>query len=311
MDDRHFSGHFDLVMSEKELQFLGLPEAAAAFDEACVLILPMPLEATVSYGSGTAVGPSAIIEASQQVELYDREFGRELALEYGIHTLPPVAVGGDVKTAVQAIETAVTHAAGNGRFVVGLGGEHTVSLGFGRGLLAALGGPITIVQIDAHSDLRHIYEDDPYSHACVARRLLEEEGVEQILQLGIRSTCPEEVELVAAHPDKLRVWYSEAVHAGGWQEEFIARIQNRRVYLTLDVDGLDPSIIPTTGTPEPDGLTWSETLDIVRTLARAAHIVGMDCVELAPSPGLHMADFATAKLVYKMIAYALEFGHTA
>ena len=289
-------------------QFLGLPEAATAFDSARVLILPMPLEATVSYGAGTAGGPAAIINASHQVELFDREFGSELALTYGIHTLPTVVMGDDVETAVNAIKTAVSQAASTGRLVVGLGGEHTVSLGFGRGLLDALGGPITIVQIDAHSDLRHTYEGNRYSHACVARRLLEEPGVEQILQLGIRSVCPEEVELVAAHPDKLRVWYSEAVHAGGWQDEFIARIQNRRVYLTLDVDGLDPSVIPATGTPEPDGLSWAETMDILRTLTRSAHMIGLDCVELAPHPTLHMSDFATAKLVYKAIAYALEWG---
>lgn len=293
------------------MQFLGLPSEATAVDRARVLVLPMPLEATVSYGGGTAAGPAAIIEASHQVELYDREFGRELALAYGIHTLPPVDVGGDVETAVQAIETAVAQAAATGKFVVGLGGEHTVSVGFGRGLVKALGGPITIVQIDAHSDLRDSYEDTPYSHACIARRLAEEAGIEQILQLGIRSVCPEEVAFAAAHPQKVRVWYSEDVHNGRWQEEFISRIQGRRVYLTLDVDGLDPSIIPATGTPEPDGLSWQETMTILRTLSQHAHIIGMDCVELAPTPGLHMADFATAKLVYKAIAYALEWGQPA
>ncbi|GAB4270463.1 MAG: agmatinase [Candidatus Promineifilaceae bacterium] len=298
-------------MDSQYPQFLGLPLEATAVDHARVLVLPMPLEATVSYGGGTAAGPAAIIDASHQVELYDREFGRELALEYGIHTLPPVDVTGGVETAVQAIETAVSQAARTGKFIVGLGGEHTVSVGFGRGLLAALGGPITIVQLDAHSDLRDSYEDSPYSHACIARRLVEEAGVEQILQLGIRSVCPEEVAFAADNPEKIRVWYSEDVHNGRWQEEFISRIQDRRVYLTLDVDGLDPSIIPATGTPEPDGLTWQETLTILRTLSRHAHIIGMDCVELAPAPGLHMADFATAKLVYKTIAYALEWGHPA
>ena len=205
-----------------------------------------------------------------------------------------------------AIRTAVAQAAGSGKLVVGLGGEHTVSVGFGQGLIEALGGPITIVQIDAHSDLRDSYEDSRFSHACIARRLLESPAVDQILQLGIRSVCTEEVAFVRAHPDRTRVWYAEAVHAGGWREEFIARVTGRRVYLTIDVDGLDPAIIPATGTPEPDGLTWTETLDILRTLTQHATVVGLDCVELAPVAGLHGADFAVAKLLYKTISYVMQ-----
>ena len=108
-----------------------------------------------------------------------------------------------------------------------------------------------------------------------------------------------------ANPDRARVWYAEAVHDGNWRQEFIERVRRRRVFLTIDVDGLDPSIVPATGTPEPDGLTWRETLDILRTLTQHATVVGMDCVELAPSPGLHMADFAVAKLIYKAISYSI------
>jgi agmatinase len=128
-----------------------------------------------------------------------------------------------------------------------------------------------------------------------------------VLQLGIRSVCSEEVEFTRANPDRVRVWYAEAVHANGWRDELVARLQGKRVYLTIDVDGLDPAIVPATGTPEPDGLTWRETLDILRTVAQTAQIVGIDCVELAPSPGQHAADFAVAKLLYKTICYAMEF----
>lgn len=291
--------------------FLGLPEAHSTFTTAQVLILPIPYEGTVSYGHGTAAGPAAIIEASQQVELYDREFDREPALGYGVHTLPALNLPADPAAAVDQIATAVEEAARSGKLVVGLGGEHTISVGFGRGLLAALAAngrqPLTVVQIDAHSDLRDEYEDSPYSHACIARRLLEDERVEQMLQLGIRSVCTEEVAFARAHPDRVRVWYAEEVHAGQWREELIARLLGRRVYLTIDVDGLDPAIVPATGTPEPDGLTWPETLDILRTVAQAASIVGLDCVELAPHEGQHAADFAVAKLLYKTITYALEF----
>ncbi len=285
--------------------FLGLPEASAEVERAHVLLLPLPYEATVSYGHGTAAGPAAIIEASKQVELYDREFDSEPAIAYGIHTLPALNLPDDPEAATVAIADAVAAAADGGKLVVGLGGEHTVSVGFGRGLLRAVGGPLTVVQIDAHSDLRDEYEESPYSHACVARRLLDDPAIEQVLQLGIRSVCTEEVEFSRANPERVRVWYSEAVHAGRWQEELRGRLKGRQVYLTIDVDGLDPAVVPATGTPEPDGLTWRETLDILRIVAQESTIVGLDCVELAPIDGHHVADFAVAKLVYKAITYAI------
>lgn len=288
--------------------FLGLPEEASAFAPAKVLVLPIPFEATVSYGHGTADGPAAIIEASQQVELYDREFDRELALEYGIHTLPALDLPADPAAAIEAIATAVDAAVRTGKLVVGLGGEHTISVGFGRGLLRAVGGPISVVQIDAHSDLRDSYEETPYSHACIARRLLDDARIEQVLQLGIRSVSPEEVTFTRTNPERVRVWYAEEVHDGQWRAELIQRLQGHRVYLTIDVDGLDPAIVPATGTPEPDGLTWRETLDILRTVTQTAQIVAIDCVELAPTAGQHAADFAVAKLLYKTISFALEFG---
>ncbi|HSN74936.1 MAG TPA: agmatinase [Anaerolineae bacterium] len=293
--------------------FLGLLDPFSDHDSAGVLILPIPYEATVSYGPGTARGPAAIISASQQVELYDREFDREPALDFGIHTLPALELPDKPAEAVDAIARAVAEAASAGQLVVGLGGEHTISVGFGRGLLAALGGPLTVLQIDAHSDLRDEYDGTPYSHACMARRLLDCEapGFEQVLQLGIRSVCPEEVALARSRPERIRVWYAEALHAGGWQAELIERVRGRRVYLTIDVDGLDPSVAPSTGTPEPDGLSWAEALAVLRTVAEHARIVGLDCVELAPVPGHHASDFAVAKLVYKAISYAMLLSRTA
>ncbi|MFO7634662.1 MAG: agmatinase [Caldilinea sp.] len=285
--------------------FLGLEAEFSSLERAGVLVLPIPYEATVSYGGGTAAGPEAIISASQQVELYDREYDSEPALRYGVHTLPVMALPDEPEAAVEAIRIAVMNAAGSGRLVVGLGGEHTVSVGVGRGLLDSLGGPLTVVQIDAHSDLRDEYEGTPYSHACIARRLLDAPEIEQVLQLGIRSVCPEEVAFARANPDRVAIWYAEAVHDGSWRDGFIERVRGRRIFLTIDVDGLDPSIVPATGTPEPDGLTWTEALDILRTLTAHATVVGMDCVELAPAPGLHMADFAVAKLVYKAMSYVM------
>jgi agmatinase len=281
--------------------FLGLSAEQSHPDRAKVLVLPIPMEATVSYGKGTARGPAAIIAASQEVELYDREFGGEPACIYGVHTLPTMDLPPDPAAAVEVIAAFVRDAAGTGSLLVGLGGEHTVSVGFCRGLLAALGGPLTVVQIDAHSDLRGIYGNTPFSHACIARRLLENQGVEQLLQLGVRSLCSEEADFIREHPEQVRVWYAEDVHAGDWRSEFTNRIRGRRIFLTIDVDGLDPCIVPSTGTPEPDGLTWSETLDILRTLTGNSAVVGLDCVELSPVKGLHAADFAVAKLLYKAI----------
>lgn len=283
--------------------FLGLEAEYGDFAHAGVLVLPIPFEATVSYGHGTAGGPEAILVASQQVELYDREYDEEPVLRYGVHTLPALELPDDPAAAVAAIRAAVAEAAHSGKLIVALGGEHTVSVGVGFGLLDALGGPLTVVQIDAHSDLRDQYEGTPYSHACIARRLLESPQIEQVLQLGIRSVCTEEVAFARSHPDRVSIWYAEAVHDGSWRKAFIERVKGRRVFLTIDVDGLDPSIVPATGTPEPDGLTWRETLDILRTLNEHAEVIGIDCVELAPLPGLHMADFAVAKLVYKAISY--------
>ena len=286
--------------------FLGLDPPDTAFDRAGVLVLPLPLEATVSWGGGTARGPAAIIEASCQVELYDREHDREPALDYGVHTLPALALPTEPGAAIEEIAGAVEEAAGSGKLVLGLGGEHTVTAGVTRGLLAALGGPLTVVQIDAHCDLRDEYEGSGWSHACVARRILDDPRVDQILQLGVRSVDVEEVAYRRAHPDRVRTWYAEDVHSGGWRDELRARLAGRRVHLTIDVDGLDPGIVPATGTPEPDGLTWTEALDVVRETVAGADVVGVDCVELAPRPELHAADFAVSKLLYKTLTYVMN-----
>ncbi|RME74922.1 MAG: agmatinase [Chloroflexi bacterium] len=288
--------------------FLGLPDPHGTEEQARVVILPVPYEATVSYGSGTEYGPRAIISASQQVELYDREYDAEPALAYGVYTAAPLVLPAEPPQVMETIAAAVENYTRRDKLVVVLGGEHSLSLGVGRGLVRALGGPLTVVQIDAHCDLRDQYDDTPYSHACVARRLLEEPGIEQVLQLGIRSLCTEEAQFARQNPDRVRIWFAEDVHAGSWQAEFQARLRGRRVFLTLDVDGLDPAVVPATGTPEPDGLSWTETLEILRLTANTGTVVGMDCVELAPVSYLHAADFAVAKLVYKAISYAVRFG---
>ena len=274
--------------------FLGLAAEFSDYGRSRVVVLPIPYEATVSYSGGTRNGPRAILQASTQVELLDREFDDELALRWGIHTLPALAPSMEgPQVMVDAIQEAVAEQARAGKFVVGLGGEHTVSVGVARGLaqvLCAGGEPLLTVQIDAHSDLRASYEDSAYSHACAAWHFH---------QL--------ETDYIAAHPETVRVFFAEEVHAGAeYLDELAQRVKGHKVFLTIDVDGIDPALIPATGTPEPGGLSWQQTLDAIRTVAQNADIVGFDAVELAPIPGYHAADFTVAKLVYKTLALALE-----
>lgn len=291
--------------------FLGLTDEQSALETASVMVLPIPYEGTVSYGGGTRFGPRAILNASMQVELYDREFGKEAAAEYGVHTLPPLAVNhASPEEMVNGIEAAVRDLVSEhpDKLLFVLGGEHSISSGVGKGLAAALNAnrPL-LVQLDAHSDLRDEYEGTPYSHASVSRRLLESRGWD-IVQLGIRSLSAEEAELIQERHDHLRVWFAEDVHTSdNWQRELKQRVMGRDVFLTIDVDAFDPSLIPATGTPEPGGLTWEQVLTTVRIVAdNAGRVLGADCVELAPIPGSHASEFIVAKLVYKTMNILMD-----
>lgn len=294
--------------------FLDLPPEACAYETAAAVILPLPFEESVSYGGGTAAGPEAVIAASQQVELYQRERDAEPALAYGVHTLPPpafFAAGGKRKNAAAVIDgiarEAEKHLAA-GKLLVGIGGEHTVSLGLARAV-AATGGPFTLVHIDAHADLRDSYQDNPLSHACVVRRIAELPECEAVLQFGIRSLCREQAEFIRARAPRhgvrpsVRSWSaSDMRRSKSWRRKLARAVAGRRVFFTFDVDGLDPSLVPATGTPEPDGLTWRQYMRLVAIVAEnAGRVVAMDCVELAPAPGLHYADFTVAKALYETI----------
>ncbi len=292
--------HYEYATPEN---FLGLEGDIASYDGAKVVVLPIPYEATVSFGQGARGGPRAIINASRQVELYDREFDREVIHDYGIHTLPALAPHTAGPAAMVDAITACAHEhLSAGKMLVGLGGEHSISSGFARAI-QAVHGDFVLVQIDAHSDLRDSYEGSPYSHASVARRIADLGA--PVLQFGIRSICQEEMDYIRATPDRTRVWFNDDVHAGGHIPELIDRIRGKKVFLTIDVDGFDPSIIPATGTPEPNGLSWVQVLEIVRAITANSTVVAFDCVELAPIPGMHSSDFITAKLIYKVINYIM------
>ena len=286
----------------------GGPEAAADEAAARVLILPVAYEGTVSYGAGTAAGPRAILDASTQIELYDEQLDDE-PFRVGIHTAPcwTPAADLDPEAVVLGVEERVGAGLDAGRWVLTLGGEHSLTVGAVRAAARRHPG-LVVVQLDAHADLRERYEGTPFNHACAMARCLE---VAEVRALGLRSYSDEERRRIA---DGLEGW--SAVHA--WEMEdpekiagLLAGIDGRPVYLTVDVDFFDPSLVPATGTPEPGGGGWYPTLAILAELFRRARVVAADVVELAPIPGLHHADFTVARLAYKLIGLhrrALERG---
>ena len=286
--------------------FLGLPPQHSGFDGSRALILPVPYDATTSYKGGTKAGPQAIIDASTQVELYDRECGEEAALRWGVHTLPALAP--DLRSpeaTLDGIAGAVSGLARSGKLLGVLGGEHSISIGVARGLRDVFGDFVT-VQLDAHADLRDEYDETPYSHACAARRISE---FSPIVQLGIRSLDASEAGFLRENPARITAFFAEDMHRDTDRSYLTAlaeRVKGKRVFLTIDLDALDPAIMPATGTPEPGGLGWYDVLDIVRTVAAHAEILAFDCVELSPVPGLHAPDFLAAKLVYKTFSLILN-----
>jgi agmatinase len=264
-------------------------------------ILPIPFERTTSYGTGTSRGPGAVLEASRYVELYDETLGTEPYL-LGIETLPPVESPEEqrLEAALDAIGESAARAFAGGAFVVALGGEHSITPPLVRAALERF-GPLGVVQLDAHADLREEYEGTPHSHACAMRRVLDLGA--PTLQIGIRSLSVEEA-LFARERELSILWAHDVLarpDAGVATFEAALSKLPERVYLTLDVDFLDPGILPSTGTPEPGGGDWYATLRLLDVLFRTKTVVAMDVVELAPAAGLPAPDFLVAKLVYRCL----------
>ena len=282
------------VVAIDHARFLASELAAGTPDSAFFHMLPVPLEASVSYGGGTAKGPCAILEASDQLELWD---GESVPAELGIHTWPAVDCSGEIQTVLGRIESAVARILDYGGLPIILGGEHTVTYG----ALAALAekyGRFGVVQFDAHADLRDSYEGNRWSHACVMCRAVKELGL-PLVQFGVRALCLEEVATRREHG--VEFLDAATLAASSMPEELLPPDFPERIYLTFDVDGLDPSIMPATGTPVPGGLGWYEALRLAERALRGRRVLGMDVVELAPVPGMHMADFTAARLVYALM----------
>lgn len=289
--------------------FLAIESQYSQFENSAIAIVSAPLEQTVSYGKGTARGPKQIIKSSAYVEFYDDEFDRELCFEKGIATLKPLNFGkAKGKDALDVIENTVREVLSAGKFCVTLGGEHSISTAPIKAHFEQY-PDMSILHFDAHSDLRDSYEGTPYSHASFMARVAEFFPTKRITQVGIRAQCREEADFIRAK--KINTFYASAIrrgiHGTDWQSSVVSTLSDT-VYVTFDVDYFDPSLMPATGTPEPDGFFYAETLDIVRKLLKAGkRIIGFDIVELAPMKGLHHPDLTTARLLYKMLNMA--FAH--
>ncbi len=283
------------MQNPQTLQFLEPPSAWRRRETAAYQILPVPFEATVSYGGGTAGGPRAILEASTQVELFD---GFDEPARAGIFTHPlPAAMTDDPEVMIGQVARQVKEIVAAPAVPVLLGGEHTISVGAFRGLAESAALPFGVVQFDAHADLRDTYQDTPYSHACVMRRALDLKL--PIAQFGVRSLCREEAELRQAEG----IFFRDAadLQAPIPDQPILPHDFPRNIYITFDVDGLDPAVVPATGTPEPGGLSWYTALRLLEQVVRGRRVLGFDMVELAPLPGQPASDFIVAKLVYAII----------
>lgn len=278
--------------------FLGLSPADADPKTAGVLILPVPYEATTSYQGGARNGPRAILDASRAVELYDHELDDE-PYRVGVATLPEVCLSAEgPQAALAELRNDYARLVSDGRFVIMLGGEHSIS---GPAILehaSRSARRLSVLQLDAHADLRDEWEGTPFSHACVMRRVLDEVI---LVQVGIRALSIEERALMRSR--EITTVFAEEIAAGEqWMDRVLAAL-GAEVYVTIDVDYFDPSQVPAAGTPEPGGGTWYPTLRLLRRLFAEKRVVAADVVELAPIPGLAAPDFLVAKLVYKLIGY--------
>jgi agmatinase len=305
MPTRDLPSKLDGLPWEPGRNFMGLDEEAAAFEHARAVILPVPYESTTSWGGGTARGPGAILDASRYVEVYDQELDAE-PVRHGIHTLPDLDLTREGSTPAMAeLEEAygaVLDAIGD-RFPVMLGGEHSLSAPAIRATAARMQGRLSVLQMDAHADLRDGYQRAPWSHASFAFRCLD---VADFVQVGVRAASTEEVEVIRSRPEQITVvWADDMWDDDAWMDRALAAL-GPQVYLTFDVDYFDPSLVPATGTPEPGGGDWYRTLRFLRRVFEERNVVGTDVVELAPIPGMGAPDFLVAKLVYKLLGYRLE-----
>lgn len=277
-------------------RFAGLSDPYGSEEFAKIVLLPVPFDQTTTYQKGTNFGPEALIEASRNLELYDIETDSEVYLK-GIFTAPPVLEQTSslmLKTTYQRTKSLLD----SGKFICILGGEHSISYASIKAH-AEKYEKITILQLDAHADLQEAYEGNPWSHASVMARVQELEGVEKVVSVGIRSMSSEELPRL----DRQHTFFSHQMDQNPlWIDQVMEKLTGL-IYITFDLDFFDSSLMPSTGTPEPGGLFWNETMQFLRRVFKERAVIGFDVVELCPSSSNIAPDYLAAKLVYKLLSY--------
>jgi len=269
-----------------------------------VVVVPFGLEKTVSYGSGTKNGPKEIIKASHQVELYDDELNCEPYKKIGIKTLKPFKIDKNINKALKKISDINGKILSKRIFPLTLGGEHSITPGCIVPFVKKY-KKLCILHFDAHADLRESYNGEKFSHASAIKRCLDYKNV-SVISFGIRNVSKSEILYLKKNSSRINIFWAKDKLS--WNlDKFKKLIKNKTVYLTFDVDGLDSSIMPATGTPEPGGLLWDETLNIIKIASKNSNIVGADINELSPIKGFNSYNFLAAKLAYKIISYSFEF----
>ena len=264
------------------------------------VVIPFGLEKTVSYGGGTKNGPKEIIKASHQVELYDEELNCEPFKVIGVKTIKPFKINENINKALKQISFLNQKSIEKNLFPLTLGGEHSITAGCIEPFVKSYKN-VTILQFDAHADLRNSYNNQKYSHASAMRRCLDFKNVD-LISIGIRNISKEEMPFLKKNDSRIKIFWAKDQKK--WNLKYFKRlIKNKNVYLTFDVDGLDSSIMPATGTPEPGGLFWYETLSLIKTTFKNANVIGADINELAPIKGFNSYNFLVAKLAYKILTY--------
>ena len=284
------------------MNFGGIAEAEfSSFDSSRILIWPVSYEGTVSYGGGTGKGALAVIDASRNMELYDEETDAEI-YKLGIHTVDESPSVEPPELMMSSLYNRAKELVASGKFVTMIGGEHSVSAPVIRAH-AEKYQDLSVLQIDAHADLRDTYDGTPYSHASIMARVVKDMQIPAV-QVGIRSISVDEARVVDQLPTRI-FWAKDIVGRNDWWDDAVEGL-TENVYLTIDIDGLDPSLVSATGTPEPGGLGWYETIGLIRTLARKRNVVGMDLTEYSYVEGQNASAFLCAKLIYKTLGFVFE-----
>jgi len=283
-----------------KLGFLGIDNKS---NKENVIIVPFGIEKTVSYGRGTSKGPKEIIKASHQVELFDEELNKEPHKNIGIKTLKAFPIEKNMLDALKQIENINKIILSKEKFPLVLGGEHSLTPGAIRPFIKKF-KKICLLHFDAHADLRNSYNGNKFSHASAIRRCLDYPNV-SVISFGIRNISANEISFLNKNKKRINIFWAK--DKSKWNlKKFKKLIKNRKIYITFDVDGLDSSLMPATGTPEPGGLFWDETMRIIKIAAKYSKIVGADINELSPIKGFDSYNFLVAKLAYKIIAYSFE-----